>query len=62
MSRRKTNEFVVKLINRFTTLGEIGEEITPDALQKTIKATLIETARDVVNYKKEEKHKFLTEI
>ncbi|CAF2370343.1 unnamed protein product [Rotaria sp. Silwood2] len=57
LKEEKATAFAITVTNRFTTLGEIEEDTTPDLLWKTVKTVLMETARDIVGYKKQEKHK-----
>ena len=59
LREEKTKEFAVKVTNRFTTLGEMKEDTTLDALWETVKSVLIDTARDIVGYMKQGKHKSL---
>ena len=57
LKEEKATEFAVKVTNRFTTLGEMNEDTTPDALWKTVRSVLIDTAKDIVGFKKQGKHK-----
>ena len=53
----KAKVFAVTVTNRFTMLTEIKEEITPDALWKTMKTAFMESFKVTVGYKKLEKQK-----
>lgn len=49
--------FAIEVKNRFTTLGELEGDATSNVLWKTVKTVLMETARDIVGYKKQIKEK-----
>ena len=57
LKEEKAKEFAVTVTNRFTTLAEIKRKLTLDALWKTMRTILMETASAIVGYKKPEKQK-----